>query len=101
MRVIRHVDLLPYDSQLRTYNHWQPFHTERNPTPGWLAAWEALIPCGFCLENYLRIKAANPPRFNDWFPWTVEIHNSVNAHLSPPKPLLSVDEAKAIWIGTE
>ena len=101
---VRHVDLIPDESLVKSldryglapYNHWRPFHTAENPTPESLAIWEAGIPCGDCKKTYLAIKAANPPRFADWFVCSWEIHNSVNAHLG--RSLQSLDDARACWL---
>ena len=59
---------------------WIELHTQLHPTPVWLETWVARVPnfdcgCRSWLRKYL---AANPPRYNDWYPWTVELHNAVN-----------------------
>ncbi len=91
----------PYESQPRGWwiEWWRDFHLELDPSESKLADLESKIACGPCRENYYRIKGANPPRFNDWFPWTVEIHNSVNAHVSVDgsHPQFSFSDAKACW----
>ena len=77
---------------------WKELHTCHNPSAEWLAEWESRIPqygCQ-CQAKYLEIKANNPPRFIDWFPWTVETHNAVNQSLTD-KPTMSIADAHEIW----
>jgi hypothetical protein len=81
----------------KSYNHWEPFHLEPTPSEEKLANWELLIPCGNCKDNYQIIKAQNPPRFTDWFTWTWEIHEAVNAKLEYEP--MSLDNARACWLG--
>ncbi len=65
--------------------HWAKLHARRM-TPAELDEWEKAIPsfgCD-CAAKYAGLKAANPPRFNDWGRWTWEIHNAVNSVLEKP-----------------
>lgn len=84
----------------RGREHWAKLHTlarDRSLTPESLAEWESAIPsfgCD-CAAKYSKLKAANPPRFDDPFQWSVEIHNSVNSDLG--KPSVSLAEAYRIW----
>lgn len=59
---------------------WLELHTKEDPTPEWFETWVARVPnfdcgCRSWLREYL---VTNPPRYNDWYPWTVELHNAVN-----------------------
>lgn len=78
------------------HTHWREWHLKRNPTADWLADWLKRIPpgCG-CGEDFPSFIKSNPPRFNDWFPYSVEGHNFVNKKIG--KPLADVDEARSIW----
>jgi hypothetical protein len=78
--------------------HWKPLHTVVR-TPAQLEEWEEGIPnydCGgTCKRGYLEIKDRNPPRFKDGqleFEWTVEVHEKLS------KPILSIDEARSVWL---
>lgn len=74
----------------------KPLVTTTPPELVWLSTvWAAQLPCGDCkmfLANFLR---ANPPDFASYFPWTVKLHNAVNAKLN--KPQLTEEQARAIW----
>ena len=74
---------------------WRELHLQLCPTAEWLAGWETRIACGSCRENYYRIKAASPPRYNDWFPWTWETHNAVNAESGAKQ--FTFDAALRLW----
>jgi hypothetical protein len=77
-------------------DHWRELHTKRNATIEWLLDWIARIPpgCG-CGESFESILQRLPPRFDDWFAWTVEIHNQVNRKLS--KPEITLEKAIELW----
>jgi Erv1 / Alr family len=79
--------------------HWKELHTKEDPTQEWFDDWLARIPkiCSKCAVDFAAIIARNPPRFSDWFRWTWEVHNEVNAKLNPPRPQLSLEEAMGIW----
>jgi hypothetical protein len=87
-----------FDSMVKAYrDHWQEWHTVRNPDPAWLASWLDRIPneCGRCGPGFQSWVDANPPRFEDWFPYSVEGHNFVNAKLG--KPLVPLTNAKTLY----
>lgn len=68
---------------------WSELHSQDHPTESWFAAWVSRVPnfgcgCRAWLRDYL---VTNPPRYSDWYPWTVELHNAVNVKLG--KPLFS------------
>ncbi|HUP79620.1 MAG TPA: hypothetical protein VM260_13800 [Pirellula sp.] len=59
---------------------WLELHTKEDPTPAWFETWVARVPnfdcgCRSWLRGYI---VTNPPRYSDWHPWTVELHNAVN-----------------------
>ena len=62
---------------------WQELHEKQNPTPEWFRNWVSRVPnfgcsCRSWLREYLR---ENPPRFDDFYAWSVELHNSVSRKL--------------------
>jgi hypothetical protein len=76
---------------------WLEVHTKKDPTPEWFCDWVSRVPnsgCG-CLDSLRDYIKRNPPRFDDWFAYTVELHNAVNAKLK--KPQLSIDEALTLY----
>jgi hypothetical protein len=84
-------------SPVKSYrDHWQEWHTVRFPNKDWLDSWLSRIPkgCG-CVEDFVNWVKANPPEFQDWFPYSVRGHNFVNAKIG--KPLTSVDSARSLW----
>lgn len=77
---------------------WAELHSQANPTPEWFADWLKRIPrfgCS-CAKDFAAILQANPIRYDDYFAWSVEVHNAVNRKLG--KPELSVEDASAIWL---
>lgn len=77
---------------------WAELHTKRDATPEWFAEWLSRVPnfrCS-CRRDFEAIILANPPRYNDWFKWTVEIHNSVNKKLG--KSIVTFEAAMNFWM---
>ncbi len=71
---------------LETYHAlWNEIHEKQDPTPEWFADWCRRVPktcgCDRWLTAYL---VSNPPRYDDWYPWTVEMHNAVNVKVGNP-----------------
>jgi hypothetical protein len=65
---------------------WDELHDKQDPTPEWFADWVNRVPQASCgcqrwLAEYLK---TNPPRYNDWYSWTVELHNAVNVKINKP-----------------
>jgi hypothetical protein len=63
----------------------------------WFGAWIDDLPFGECpcakhLHEYLK---ENPPDWEDFFLWTVDLHNAVNDRIG--KPTISVDDAAELW----
>jgi hypothetical protein len=75
---------------------WAELHTAERLSLEWFNEWLSRIPgyCG-CVAHFLEILAANPVRFDDFFAWSVEVHNAVNAYLG--KPIFSLEEALQRW----
>ncbi len=75
---------------------WRQLHTEVSVSN--LDAWEKNLPSKDCecKSFYKQWKAQNPPKADDLFDWTVELHNAVNAKLGKPK--ITLDEARRIWM---
>jgi hypothetical protein len=77
--------------------HWSGLHSKQDPNPEWFAGWLARIPrfgCT-CRKDFQAIIEANPPRYDDFFAWSVEAHNAVNQKLN--KPIMSLEDAAKIW----
>jgi hypothetical protein len=65
---------------------WHELHIEQNPTPEWFAGWLARVPnfgCN-CRSDFKKYLETNPPRYDDWYAWSVEAHNWVNARRGKP-----------------
>ena len=65
---------------------WDEAHAKDNPTPEWFSDWVSRVPnfdcaCRDWLNAYI---LENPPRFDDFYAWSVECHNAVNAKLDRP-----------------
>jgi len=75
------------ERQIERYHElWRELHSEQNPTPEWFADWVSRVPnfgcsCRSWLREYIR---DNPPRFDDFYAWSVDLHNAVNAKLGKP-----------------
>jgi hypothetical protein len=64
----------------------------------WLEKFAGRIPCGACKDHFKQLLREVPPDYTtreNYFAWTVEIHNRVNRRLN--KPEVSVDEAMGVW----
>jgi len=85
-------------------NPWFHLHRYRGNDPEWLERWERTIPryCK-CEEGYRQIKERLPPRLetpDDFFGWTVDVHNEVNAKLDNERkryPQIAISEALRLW----
>ena len=59
---------------------WTELHSKENANPEWFEDWLNRVPqigCG-CQKSFREYIADNPPRYDDWYAWTVEAHNWVN-----------------------
>jgi hypothetical protein len=91
------VDHQIHDSLLRLYHiHWEELHCKQDPNPEWFDDWISRTPavCG-CGERIAAIIDRLPPRFGDWFAYSVDLHNAINAKLS--KPLVALAQAKLLY----
>lgn len=87
--------------------HWYKLHKyavlnrDWNPdiAQKWYLDWEQNIPnigCS-CTSHWRNIVSKHPPQFQtpeDFFAWSVKVHNIVNERLK--KPIVSLEEAKRI-----
>ena len=76
---------------------WAELHFKTDATAEWFANWLKRVPsygCK-CRDAFEAIIKVNPPRFDDWFAWTVEVHNAVNRKLGRKE--WTLDEAVARW----
>lgn len=89
----------PYEIQNEGRAAWNALHSKKLGDPVWFAEWQKTIPRGCtCKKESDHLLQKSPPRFgsdDEWFDWTVEYHNSVNAKLG--KPLMRPDVAKSVW----
>lgn len=83
---------------------WRRLHTEPHGSPEWLAEhFKPMIPAGCgCKTKSEDLFATCPPRCDtpeEWFAWTVEFHNMVNATLDKQgdHPQMPLDVARHVW----
>lgn len=65
---------------------WAELHLKQDATPEWFSEWLARVPnfgCG-CRDSFAAYLLTNPPRYDDWYAWTCEAHDWVNAKLGKP-----------------
>lgn len=85
---------------------WAELHRyalTQKPTQGQRAAWlvnfASKIDCGECAREWKRLNIDTPlaknAKPNEFFEWTVTVHNKVNQRLG--KPVISMQDAKNIW----
>ena len=65
---------------------------------GWLNDWRDSIPFNGCpckehLDNWF---SENPPDWNRFFEWGIDLHNAVNLRIG--KPTMDVENAKELWM---
>lgn len=84
---------------------WKELHL-RTKQPGfdlafennWLSVFSSTIPCGECRRHWKEALDKHPPVLTsseDYFRWTIEIHNVLNASLG--KPEMSLSEANSLY----
>ncbi len=76
---------------------WKELHEKRDPDQDWFDSWRARIPAFGCkcVEEFTAILERIPVRFDDWFSWTNEVHNAVNANIQ--RRVMLLREAMRIW----
>ena len=78
-------------------NPWKALHT-LEPTPDAYQQWlRTSVPsCGDCRAHWKQITTENPPDYDNWFSWTVKVHNLVNERIG--KPVMNLGDAKKKWL---
>ncbi len=82
---------------------WAELHRRALAWPGghdhvWLNRFSNRLPGGCpCRAHWRQLLAVLPPRWGDYFAWTVEAHNAVNRRLG--KAEVTVEAARARWAG--
>ena len=87
-------------------NHWSILHKKAVKHDGsddnvFLRFWESGIPnysghvCR-CKMFYYNWKSGNPPDFQNYFEWSVKLHNAVNEKLN--KPTMDLEQARQLWL---
>jgi hypothetical protein len=63
----------------------------------WFNAWIDDLPFGECpcREHFHEYLKENPVDWEDFFLWTVDLHNAVNERIG--KPTINVDDAAILW----
>jgi len=68
-------------SQLSIFHTlWAELHSKEDPTPEWFEDWLSRVPnfgCS-CQKSFREYVKENPPRYDDFYNWSVEAHNWVN-----------------------
>ena len=73
-------------------------HRQGKNMTGWLNDWRDSIPFNGCpckehLDNWF---SENPPDWNRFFEWGIDLHNAVNLRIG--KPTMDVENAKELWM---
>lgn len=74
---------------------WRKLHQNTNHTIEWFNAWKLELP-KMCGCNYDEAFIAVPIRPDDWFTWSVNLHNWVNRKLKHKE--INYDEAMVTWL---
>jgi hypothetical protein len=90
----RHL-LVDTDLLKRQQEHWAKLHTTQMDATQF-AVWLDGIPkqCD-CRKSVDALLKTKPPRFNDWWKWGWEFHNSINRKLN--KTEITWDDAAKLW----
>lgn len=85
-------------------DHWKALHTCEDPTEEWYQNWIGTVPgsgCGSCQAKLLELieRLQLRPRFNEWFSFTNDLHNAVNASIDSAgsHPQFSLQDALRRW----
>lgn len=65
---------------------WADLHKQESPTQEWFDDWLSRVPnfgCS-CRKDFAEYLKTNPPRFDDFYVWSVEAHNWTNKKLNKP-----------------
>jgi hypothetical protein len=60
-------------------------HLTGEEIPGWIEKIAMSVSCGDCRNSFRTWVKDHPPRWNELFTWTVELHNYVNKKLGKPE----------------
>lgn len=85
--------------------HWKALHLaalDGRMTRDFMDTFTRVIGCGTCKASWRTILRNSPPAYSpaDAFSWSVDAHNRVNQKLKPPKPSVTVEDARRIWSAT-
>lgn len=93
-QIVARVPSVPMVDQQRA--HWAKLHTTRMDAMAFSVWCESIPGECMCSAGFRKIVESNPPRFDDdWFRWTVEVHNAVNRKLG--KPEIDYEKACELW----
>jgi hypothetical protein len=73
-------------------------HRSGKNMTGWLNDWRDSIPFNGCpcKEHLDEWMSENPPDWNRFFEWGIDLHNAVNIRIG--KPTMDVENAKELWM---
>ena len=73
-------------------------HRSGKNMTGWLNDWRDSIPFNGCpcKEHLDEWVSENPPDWNRFFEWGIDLHNAVNIRIG--KPTMDVENAKELWM---
>jgi len=73
-------------------------HRSGKNMTGWLNDWRDSIPFNGCpcKEHLDEWMSENPPDWNRFFEWGIDLHNAVNMRIG--KPTMDVENAKELWM---
>ncbi len=79
---------------------WEEIHRRAVAKDGqddssWVEEIRRRVPCGECRRHWDGMMSRTPPDWANYFAWTVDRHNEVNARLG--KPAVSIDAARQLW----
>lgn len=78
------------------HKHWKEFHCKVDANQAWFLDWLSRVPANCdCGEGLASLVERLPPRFGDWFAYSVEFHNAINLKLN--KPMISIEDALRAW----
>ena len=74
---------------------WMKLHRNTDYTMRWVQQWVEDLPKVGCDCNYDEALSQVPVRLDNWFPWSVDLHNWVNAKRKVEK--VSLSDAYRMW----
>lgn len=93
------------DKAERGRKAWHALHSKELGDETFVSSWIMTVPGNCkCRNEAIELMKLCPPRYDspeDWFAWTVEFHNLVNAKLigegDTAKRIITLEEAREIW----